>query len=102
VVNLSGAEREVTLVMADGGRPAGADPARVEVFFGDEPLGAVDVTGDFRPYVLPLPPNVAADAAGRSDPVRLRLVSTVWVPQALLGGPDTRQLGVMVDRVEIR
>jgi hypothetical protein len=102
VVNLSGAEREVTLVMADGGRPAGADPARVEVFFGDERLGAIDVTGDFRPYVLPLPPNVASDAADRSAPVRLRLVSTVWVPQALLGGPDTRQLGVMVDRVEIR
>jgi hypothetical protein len=30
------------------------------------------------------------------------LRSRVWVPQQVAGGDDTRELGVMIDRVEIR
>jgi hypothetical protein len=29
-------------------------------------------------------------------------VSSVWIPQQLLGGPDDRRLGVMLDRVDVR
>jgi hypothetical protein len=40
-------------------------------------------------------------AAGRDDPAQLRLVSTVWNPKRILGGTDDRDLGVMIDKVEI-
>ena len=33
---------------------------------------------------------------------RLKLAVTVWKPRDVLGTPDDRQLGVMVDRVEVR
>jgi hypothetical protein len=30
------------------------------------------------------------------------LRSAVWIPQRVLGGADGRELGVMIDKVEIR
>ena len=35
-------------------------------------------------------------------PVRLKLVTNVWRPKAVLGVSDDRDLGVMVDRVDVR
>jgi hypothetical protein len=102
VPGLAGSEREVTLVMHDGGRPTAAEPARVDVFFDDLPLGSIDVGSGFQAYRLPLPAGAAEAAARRDAPARLRVVSTTWRPSEFLGGSDGRELGVMVDRVEIR
>lgn len=102
IPGLAGDEREVTLVMHDGGRPAGAPPASVQVFFDDVPLGTLEVGPGFETYRLDLPADLAAAAAARSTPARLRLVSTTWVPAEVIGGPDTRALGVMLDRIEVR
>jgi len=102
ITGLTGRERTLSLVMHDGGRPAGAMPARVTVYFNDALVGTVDVTSGFRTYDLPLPPDAVARAATMSAPAQLRLVSTTWNPRALLGGNDDRDLGVMVDRVEVR
>jgi hypothetical protein len=41
-------------------------------------------------------------AAASPDAVTLRLRTVTWRPRAVLGTPDDRELGVMVDRVEIR
>ena len=42
----------------------------------------------------------------RSRPRRtaseVRLNSSIWIPREVLGGTDSRQLGVMVDRAEVR
>ncbi len=102
VIGLSGQERTVTLVMDDGGRPAGAPPAAVEVLFDGESIGRIDVGPGFRSYTLPIPAGLVARAAASRDPVLLRLQSTVWSPAAITpGNTDTRELGVMIDRIEI-
>lgn len=103
VPSLGGAETEVVLTMHDGGRPTQAAPANVEVLFNGVSLGTVAVSGpDFKPYRLPLAPELARRAAAVDDPARITLRSTTWNPQKLLGTPDDRNLGVMLSRVEVR
>jgi hypothetical protein len=103
IPGLIGRETEVVLVMHDGGRPTEAPPTRVEVIFNGVSLGTVDVSGpDFKPYRLPLPPEVARQAGSTDEPAQIRLVSTTWNPQKLRGVPDARNLGVMLSRVEVR
>ena len=98
---LSGEERELELVLHDGGRPAAAPPATLDVFFNETPLGRIQVKSGFQSYRLTIPAEVLRQAARGDDPAQLRLVSSTWIPQQFDGGPDTRELGVMVDRVEI-
>jgi hypothetical protein len=88
--------------MSSGGRPAAADPAMVSVFLDDQLLGTVLVADGFRPYTVAIPAEVSTPASAGGDVVRLRLVTPVWNPQRLLGSPDSRDLGVMVDRVQVR
>jgi hypothetical protein len=98
---LSGEERELTLVLHDGGRPAAAPPATLEVFLNETPLGRIDVRSGFQTYRLAIPADAIRQAAASDDPAQLRLISSVWSPHDFIGGPDTRELGVMIDRVEI-
>jgi hypothetical protein len=93
---------ELVLVLNDGHRPRQAPPAHVVVTLGETELGSVDVGPDFHSYTLPIPPAAASAAAASQAPARLKLTTTVWTPRAILGTPDDRELGVMVDRVEIR
>lgn len=98
---LPASSRTLALWMQDGGRPAGAPPADVTVLIGERTLGTVRVSGDFREYDLPIPPDVAA-AAGNGEPVRVTLRVPTWNPARALGRADDRDLGVMVDRVAVR
>jgi hypothetical protein len=93
--------RELVLWMNDGGRPAAAPPADVTVALDNERLGVIRVTTGFKPYTLAIPPVLAARvaAAGMAD---VSLVTPVWTPRLLLGTADDRELGVMLDRVELR
>jgi hypothetical protein len=94
--------RTVTLVLSDGGRPPAAPPALVTVYLGDERLGEFRVMpGPFHDYTVAIPPGVAERAAAAQPPI-LRLVSTVWNPHDVLGTPDNREIGVMLDRVTIK
>jgi hypothetical protein len=73
----------------------------VEVWLADVSLGRLTVTGGFGEYRLAIPTQAlqgAMAAAGR----QLRLVAAVWRPSDFSNSTDTRELGVMVDRVEIR
>jgi hypothetical protein len=103
VRGLTGREREIAFVMQDGGRPESAPPAVVDVYVADaaEPLGRITVKGSFAEYRLPIPPE-ALKAAMAASGRQLRLVSSVWKPSEFSNSTDTRDLGVMVDRVEIR
>jgi hypothetical protein len=104
-INLQGItadDRTITLVMDDGRRPTQVPRASVEVSMNDRVLGRIAVGSDFKPYTLPIPPALAAAAGTSGTPVRIRLATNVWRPKAVLGVPDDRDLGVMVDRVDIK
>jgi hypothetical protein len=94
--------RTLVLWLNDGGRPPGAPPARVTVSIENRQLGEVTVARGFAPYTFGIPPEIAAAAGASGDPARLRLGTATWNPRNLLGVGDDRELGVMVDRVEVR
>lgn len=94
--------RVVTVWMNDGGRPPAAPPADVTIALDDERLGTVSVRTGFEPYSVTIPDALAARLAERSAPVRLKLSTPIWRPVDILGTPDDRELGVMVDRVTIK
>jgi hypothetical protein len=94
--------RTLELVLSDGSRPGKVPPAKVQVLLNDQPLGEVQVTPEFRRYTLAIPADVAAAAAKNDGPARLTLVTNVWRPKDILGTADDRDLGVMVDRVDVR
>lgn len=102
VTGLRAEDRALTLVASDGGRPAAAVPARVEVSLHNQSLGSLEIRGGFRDYTLAIRADLAARAASAGGPVQLRLVSTLWNPSEVLGVPDDRELGVMLDRVTIK
>jgi len=94
--------REVTLWMSDGGRPPSVVPADVRVYLQGQLLGTARVRGGFLPYRFAIPPDLAGIAAGTADPVELKLVTPTWRPRSVLGTPDDRDIGVMVDRVAVK
>jgi hypothetical protein len=93
---------QIVVWMSSGGRPSQAPAPVVEVALDDHVLGTATPIDDVRPYTFTLPPELAARAAARTDPARLRLRVSTWSPSALLGVNDTRELGVMLTRVEVR
>jgi len=94
--------REVTLWMSNGGRPSTAQRAVVQVMLDGVALGAAEVVDELQPYRFTIPAEVAGRVSGQDDPVRLRLVVPVWNPLDVLGAPDSRDLGVMVTRVQVQ
>jgi hypothetical protein len=94
--------RELTIWLSTGGRPAQAPAAEVSLTLGDVGLGTVAPVDAVRPYTLPIPPNLAGALGASDDPARLELRTVTWSPAAVVGGPDTRELGVIVTRVEVR
>ena len=57
----------------------------------------------FAPYTVRATARTGrAAAAASDDPARLRVRVAPWVPAETLGSSDTRPLGVMVTRVEVR
>ena len=75
--------------------------ADVEVALDDHVLGKATVGPDFNGYTFAIPPDVAAAAATRTAPARIKITTNVWRPKAVIGVPDDRDLGVMVDRVDV-
>ena len=96
------AEAGLVLHLADGGRPATAGPASITVSLNDVPLGTATVSGGFRPYRFPISDALAETINGSNDGGRLEIESTTWIPQEHRAVPDQRELGVMVDRVQIQ
>jgi hypothetical protein len=101
LVGLPSTARAIVLRAGDGGRPAAAGPAHVEVFLNDRPVGRITVRGGFSEYRLEVPAGLVADAAAQPAPAILRLQCTTWVPKHFLGGSDDRALGIMLDRIRV-
>ena len=102
VTTLPPSAREVVLTMSNGGRPGGQPPADVSVYLDDRLVGRATVEDGFRPYAFTLPDGLAATLAASNTPARLAIRTAVWRPSEVLGGSDDRELGVMVDRVQVR
>ncbi len=85
----------------DGGRPAAAGPATVQVSLNERLVGTIIVRGAFADYRIELPPDVVAEAAARPAAVVVRLQCTTWTPKDVLGGSDDRALGFMLDRIRV-
>jgi hypothetical protein len=96
------AAREVSIVMSNGGRPAGAPVCDVAVSLHGQLLGAARVGDGFADYRFAIPAALAERAAAFGDPVELRLQTPAWNPHKILGTADDRDLGVMVDRVTVK
>lgn len=92
----------VTVWMGDGGRPASLGPVRVRVSLDDRLLGEATLTSAVQPYTFAIPPEVASRAARRDAPARIAIAAPTWRPREALGVPDDRELGVLVDRIEVR
>ena len=101
LLGVSSAHRIVTLWLSNGDRPNTAGLATVEVSLNDRELGTVTVNARFEPYRFEVPPGLAAELETSEAPGRLKLVSSTWKPQEVLPVDDSRDLGVMVDRVTV-
>lgn len=101
LMGLSPDARELVVWMGDGGRPDAAAPAVVELALDDEVIGTATVTSSMAAYSFNLPQDLVARASAAQDPVRLRIRVPTWKPSEVLGAPDTRDLGVMVTRVQV-
>ncbi len=102
ITHLRPTSREVRLWLNNGGRPEAADPPDLSVFLQNQLLGTARIGNGFAPYVFAIPPDLAARAAATGEPVELKLVTRTWNPHKVLGTPDDRNIGVMVDRVAVR
>ena len=94
--------REILLWMDDGGRPPAADPADVTVALDNTVLGTVRVTHGFTAHVVPIPVGLAERLSAAGGTHELTLTTSVWSPAIVLGTPDSRELGVMVDRIAVK
>jgi hypothetical protein len=101
LVGINADARRVTVWMSNGGRPATAAPATVEVALDDRVIGTATPRDAIEPFTFTLPADLAVEAAARPTPARLRLRVPTWNPKALLGVEDTRDLGVIVTRVVV-
>lgn len=92
----------LVLWMDNGGRPAAAGPADVELFVGETSIGRATVSGGIAPYAFAIPAELAHSVSASRDAVTVRIRTATWRPRDVLKVGDDRELGVMVDRVEIR
>ncbi len=93
---------QLVLWMDNGGRPASAPPAQIEVFGRRRLARQCGRRTRDTTLLFPIPPDIARTAESSADAMTIRLNTITWNPAALLKVIDDRDLGVMVDRVEIR
>ena len=102
IVNAPPSSHQVTVWASDGGRPASEEPAYIAVSINDVKLGHALVKTGFLPYTFAIPPNVAEDLGKATTQIPLLIEGNTWNPSKTLSTTDDRELGVMIDRVEIR
>ena len=94
--------RTITIRMSSGGRPSQMGLPHVRLKLNDRDIGEFAVSDGFQDYTVTIPEDVAQTVASRDEASILVLESDVWFPSEALGVSDKRDLGVMLDRVEIR
>lgn len=99
ILGVPGSCRSLTIWMSGAGRPPNAPPAEVEFSLEGRSIGAVTAGRGVEPYTFPIPPDLAAAMAASPDAAQLRITTRTWNPRLLIGAADTRNLGVMLDRM---
>jgi len=79
-------------------RPAGVEPARVFLYLNGHLLDRFDLDDEFKTRTVVVPPDAVADPQAKT--VLLRLETNTWIP-AEAGLEDVRELGVVLDRIEL-
>jgi hypothetical protein len=92
----------VTLWLSSGGRPPSAARPLVEVSLGGQPLGSIEPRDAMEAFSLTVPRALSRELAASGDPAELLLRVPTWTPSREVGGNDTRELGVIVFRVQTR
>jgi hypothetical protein len=95
-------DRTLILRMSNGGQPRRVSPARVTVFLGEHEIGTAEPDGQMREHAFAISPELALELARAGGTAEVRIESTTWTPREEMGGDDVRQLGVVIDRAEIR
>jgi hypothetical protein len=102
LVGMRPEQRTVTLWMGTGGRPPGAPAATIDIWLDDRQIGSATVGSGIEPYRFAIPP-AAAERLGHSDAAaQLRIDTATWNPARTIGAGDTRDLGVMLDRINVQ
>jgi len=94
--------RALTLRMSNGGRPPEEALVTVRLTLNEYDLGEFSVGNGFEDYTFTMPETLAETIALEDEASVLQIESSVWVPSQILGVSDDRDLGVMLDRVEVR
>ncbi len=95
---VAGKEAELSLLLA-GGRPAGAPPAAVTVYFDQARIGQFQAANDMTAYRFHLAPRPDVSENGVSE---LRLETNTWNPMRQSHSQDARNLGVMLAQVRVQ
>ena len=75
--------------------------ARIQIVINETLLGEASLTSEFLPYSFDIPVEIPADMTRTGNTTPLLITANTWNPGQVLGTPDDRELGVMVDRVVV-
>ena len=79
-------------------RPAGVEPAEVSLYLNEHLLDRFELDDEFKTQTIVVPPDLIDDPQAKM--ARLRLETNTWIP-AEAGLGDVRELGVVVDHIEL-
>lgn len=91
--------KSLVLSLAVGSqRPAGVEPANVALYLNGVLLDRFDLGNEFKTQTIVVPPDLIADPQVKM--ALLRLETNTWIP-AEAGLADVRELGIVLDRVDL-
>ena len=79
-------------------RPEGVEPARVTLYLNDRLLDAFDLGNEFETHKVMIPPDFITDQQAKM--ALLCIETNAWTP-AEVGLQDIRELGIVLDRIEL-
>lgn len=93
------APKRIVLVLNPGPWVPGMDRVHVRILLNEQPLGDVTLLSNYNTYTVAVPDAQQRETSGK--PIDIQIESKSWVPQRVLGLPDVRRVGVIVDWVKI-
>ena len=91
--------KSLVLSLAVGSqRPAGIEPAEVSLYLNEHLLDRFDLGNEFKTHSVVVPPDLITDP--QATTALLRLETNPWIP-AEAGLGDVRELGIVLDRIEL-
>ncbi len=79
-------------------RPAGVEPAEVSLYLNELLLDRFELDDEFKTQTIVVPPDSITDPQAKT--ALLRLETSTWIP-AEAGLGDVRELGIVLDRIEL-